>query len=128
MCDLIKNNVEMNKMLNLNNLLLDIILDAKHVGFPVPDNLDRKIVIDKNTYDRVGACYRYRLPERYEIHISEATKYAKLHDIKSIIAHEVLHANLMTMEHNCFWKMYQARMNDLGYDIKIKYEWSKILK
>lgn len=116
-------------MTNLNNLLENIISDAVSIGFPVPSNLARDIIIDKQRYDRVGACYRYKFPERYEIHLSEATQRAKINEIKNIIAHEVLHTNFMTMEHNCFWKMYQQRMNDkLGYNIQVKYSWHKILK
>ena len=116
-------------MLNLNNILESVIQDAISIGFPVPEGLSRDIVIDKKRYDRVGACYRYRFPTRYEIHLSETTQKAKLHEIKNIIAHEVLHTNFMTMEHNCFWKMYQQRMNEeFGYNIQIKYEWHKILK
>ena len=119
-------------MLAINDLhvmLYYVISDAISVGFPVPDSLSRKIYIDKNTYDRVGACYRYAFPERYEIHLSEATTCAKQNEIKNIIAHEVIHANFMTMEHNCFWQMYQQRMNiNLGYNIQVKYSWSKIIK
>lgn len=115
-------------MSDLNSILYNVIMDAISIGFPVPDSLERKVYIDKNTYDRVGACYRYSFPERYEIHLSEATKKAKLNEVKSIMAHEVLHANFMTMEHNCFWKMYQKRMNDtFGYNIKIKYSWNEII-
>lgn len=115
-------------MNDLNNMLEKVISDAINIGFPVPDSLERKIYIDKAIYDRVGACYRYRFPERYEIHLSEATKMAKINEIKNIMAHEVLHANFMTMEHNCFWKMYQQRMNEkCGYDIKIKYSWREII-
>jgi hypothetical protein len=116
-------------MADLNHLLHNVIKDAHSVGFPVPDNLERKIYIDAKTYDRVGACYRYTLPDRYEIHLSEDTQRAKTHEIKNIMAHEVLHANFMTMEHNCFWKMYQQRMNDmLGYNIKIRYSWHDIIE
>lgn len=114
---------------DLNTMLNFVIADAISVGFPVPDSLERKIYIDKNIYDRVGACYRYTFPERYEIHLSEATIRAKQNEIKNIIAHEVIHTNFMTMDHNCFWQMYQQRMNrNLGYNIQIKYTWSKIIK
>ena len=89
----------------------------------------RKIYIDKKTYDRVGACYRYRFPDRYEIHLSEDTLKAKENEIKNIIAHEVLHTHFLTSEHNAIWKMYCNLMrNNLGYNIQIKYSWHKILK
>ena len=116
-------------MVKLDSLLKEVINDAVCIGFPVSENLARQIVVDKKRYDRVGACYRYTYPERYEIHLSDATQRANIKEIKNIIAHEVLHANFMTMEHNIIWKMYQKRMNEtFGYNIQIKYSWHKILK
>lgn len=116
-------------MINLNILLQEVIKDAESVNFPVCKSLSLKIIIDTKRYDRVGACYRYKCPERYEIHLSEAVKKANTSVIKSIIAHEVLHAHFLTMEHNCFWRMYQQRMNEqYGYDIQVKYSWQQILR
>ena len=115
--------------MDLDNLLNDVIKDASSIGFPISDNLQRKIFIDHKRYDRVGACYRYRFPERYEIHLSKDTLRANQNEIKNIIAHEVLHSNILSMEHNYIWKMYQRLMNDkLEYNIQIKYSWHKILK
>lgn len=114
---------------NLLRILNNVIDDAIVVGFPVPNCLERKIYIDKKRYDRVGACYRYRLPERYEIHLSEHTLRAKQSEIKNIIAHEVLHASFLTAEHNNIWKMYCDLMSrQFGYDIQVIYSWQKILK
>lgn len=116
-------------MCNLNCILNDVINDAISIGFPVPDCLDRRIYIDKKTYDRVGACYRYRFPTKYEVHLSENTLKAKKSAIKNIVAHEVLHTHFLTMEHNEIWKMYCNLMNSkLGYNIQIKYSWCAILK
>ena len=114
---------------DLNKILVEVINDAISIGFPVPDSLERKIYIDKATYDRVGACYRYRLPEKYEVHLSEKTLLAKEIEIKNIIAHEVLHTHFLTANHNWIWKMYCDIMHDkLGYNIQTKYSWHKILK
>ena len=116
-------------MINLDNILMATIADATSVGFPVSQKLHPKIVVDKNRYDRVGACYRYRFPERYEIHVSDAVRGAKLNEIKNIIAHEVLHTTFLTMDHNCFWQIYKNKMNDMfGYNIQISYSWDEILK
>ena len=117
-------------MLELNKMLNEVINDAISVGFPVSQSLERKIYIDKNRYDRVGACYRYSTyPERYEIHLSEMTIKAKSNEIKNIIAHEVLHSCFLSMEHNNIWMMYKNLMNSkFGYDIQIYYSWHKILK
>lgn len=114
---------------DLLNMLNNVINDAIVVGFPISNNIERKIYIDKKRYDRVGACYRYRFPERYEIHLSEATLRAKQNEIKNIIAHEVLHTNFLTSDHNFIWKMYCDLMSDkFGYNIQVKYSWHKILK
>lgn len=116
-------------MYNIDYVLHNVINDAISVGFPVPNCLERKIYIDKKTYNRVGACYRYKFPERYEIHLSEDALRAKENEIKNIVAHEVLHTNFLTMEHNLLWKMYCDCMRDkFGYNIQIKYSWHKILK
>ena len=116
-------------MVNLNIILNKVIVDAKSVGFPVSENLDNKIYIDKKRYDRVGACYRYKFPEKYEIHLSEDVQKASVNNIESVIAHEVLHSNFLTMEHNYFWEMYRQRMNNkFGYNIQVKYSWLQILK
>ena len=115
--------------MNLNNILQDVIKDVASIGFPLSKNLDNNIYIDKNRYDRVGACYRYKFPERYQIHLSEDTLMAKENEVKNIIAHEVLHSNFLTMEHNYIWEMYCKRMHDkFGYNIQVKYSWHKILK
>ena len=115
--------------MDLNKLLNDVIEDVKSIGFPVSSNLQNEIYIDNKIYDRVGACYRYPFPERYEIHLSKDTLRANPYEIKNIIAHEVLHANILSMEHNYIWKTYQNLMNNkLGYNIQVKYSWHKILK
>jgi hypothetical protein len=117
-----------NCMTDVNKLLDEVIMDAISIGFPVSENLQRKIYIDYKRYDRVGACYRYNFPEKYEIHLSEDTLRAKSNEIKNIIAHEVLHSYFLTMDHNSLWRTYQQLMNaKLGYNIQIKYSWYKII-
>ena len=114
-------------MNNLSDILNGIIDDALSIGFPVSQYLERKIYIDKKRYDRVGACYRYRFPEKYEIHLSEEIIKTDIKVIKSVIAHEVLHTCFLTMDHNYFWVMYQQKMNEkFGYNIQIKYVWEEI--
>jgi hypothetical protein len=116
-------------MINLNDMLNEVIDDAIKIGFPVPETLERKIYLDKERYDRVGACYRYPCPEKYEIHLSEAVVRARIREIKNIIAHEVLHSNILSMDHGFIWSTYCNRMNTtLKYDIKIKYSWKQILE
>lgn len=116
-------------MISLNNMLNEVINDAISIGFPVPKSLERKIYIDENRYDRVGACYRYTFPERYEIHVSKDVLRAKTREIKNIIAHEVLHTCFLSMDHGHIWSMYCDRMNKkFNYNIKVKYSWHQILK
>ena len=116
-------------MININDLLIDVINDAIKIGFPISDNLERKIYFDKDRFDRVGACYRYPYPEKYEIHLSDYAKNAKINEIKNIIAHEVLHSSIFSMDHNYIWTLYKNMMNNkFGYNIKVKYSWKQILK
>ena len=66
--------------------------------------------------------------EKYEIHLSEDVLKANESEIKSIIAHEILHTCFLSMEHNWLWQTYQKSMNShYGYDIQVKYSWHKIL-
>lgn len=116
-------------MVDLNRLLNEVINDAESIGFPISKNLEKKIYLDKKRYDRVGACYRYPYPEKYEIHLSEPVIKAKINDIKDIMAHEVLHSSFVSMDHGFIWSMYKDMMNKkLKYDIKVKYSWHEILK
>jgi uncharacterized protein YjaZ len=116
-------------MVYLNSLLHEVINDAISIDFPVPKSLERKIYIDKETYDRVGACYRYTLPERYVIHLSEDVLKADINEIRNIIAHEVLHTHFLSMDHGYVWTMFCNRMNQKQkYNIKVKYSWHEILK
>lgn len=116
-------------MIFLNNLLNEVINDAISIGFPVSECLDRKIYLDKKRYDRMGACYRYMYPDKYEIHLSEEVTKAKLSEIKNIIAHEVLHACFLSMNHGYIWTMYKDLMNTkLKYNIQVKYSWHTIMR
>lgn len=116
-------------MVNLEQMLDDVINDAISIKIPISNKIERKIYIDKNQYDRVGACYRYWLPEKYEIHLSEDTMRVPKKEIKNIIAHEVLHTCFLTMEHNFIWEKYKCLMNNqLGYNIQVKYSWRKLLR
>ena len=116
-------------MIDLDKILNEVINDASSIGFPISDNLERKIHLDFKRYDRVGACYRYPYPEKYEIHLSEPVIKAKTKEIKNIMAHEVLHSSFFSMDHGFIWSMYKNLMNEkLKYNIKTKYSWHEILK
>lgn len=116
-------------MNKLNLLLNNVINDATHLGIPVSDKIEPIIYIDEKRYDRVAACYKYPFPLKYEIHLSKDTLRTSEKEIKNIIAHEVLHTCFLSMNHDVPWKIYQKRMNDqLGYNIKKKYSWHKLLK
>lgn len=119
----------MNNRHNLYDMLDNVIKDAMSVGFPISESLEKEIYIDMARYDRVGACYRYPYPEKYEIHLSEDTLKASKFEIKNIIAHEVLHSHFLTREHNWLWQHYCTLMEqNFGYKIQIVYSWKKLLK
>lgn len=116
-------------MTNLDNMLEDVIKDAKSVGIPISDKIEPKVCIDKKRYDRVAACYKYPFPIKYEIHLSSDTLRATEMEIKNIVAHEVLHTCFLSMGHDIPWRIYQKTMNEqLGYNIQAKYSWHKIIK
>lgn len=115
--------------MNLNDVLNEVINDAIGIGFPISESLERHIYLDKQRYDRVGACYRYPYPEKYEIHLSEDVIRADISEIKNIIAHEVLHSYFLSMNHGLMWSTYRDLMNTrYKYNIQIKYSWRQILK
>ena len=108
-------------MVNLDKLLLEVLEDVKSVGFPILDRLERRVYIDKNINHRFGICYRRTYPERYEIHLSEFMLDADVMEIKNVLAHEVLHSTLPTLEHNKLWHYFKDLMNEnIGYNIRVK--------
>ena len=114
-------------MVDVNKLFNSVLNDAISIGAPISNKIIPMIFIDQKRYDRVAACYKYRFPERYEIHLSEDVLNANEDDIKGIIAHEVLHT--CCMKHNGKWKLYQLKMNKyFGYNIKVEYSWNEILE
>lgn len=113
--------------MNVNELFQAVLNDVICVGAPISNKIMPIIFIDKKRYDRVGACYKYKFPERYEIHLSEDVLNAKEYEIKNIIAHEILHT--CCMEHNGNWRLYQLKLNKyFGYNIKVEYSWHEILE
>lgn len=116
-------------MIDIDRLLQDVIHDARYIGIPISDAIEPTVYIDKQRYDRVAACYKYPFPRRYEIHVSCDTLRANETEIKNIIAHEVLHTCLCSMDHGWPWEIYTKLMNKkLGYNIQEKYSWHKIIK
>lgn len=117
-----KKDLELDLMVNLNYILECVINDAKLIGFPTTHLICNKVFIDKNVFDKVAECRHYYFKNIYEIHISEKTLSTNENNIKNIIAHEVLHANIMTQNHGYFWTMYCNKMKKIfGYNIKEKY-------
>ena len=115
-------------MVYVNELLNNVIADALSINIPISTKIVSTVFIDEERYDRVAACYKYKFPERYEIHLSSDVLRASEYDIKNIIAHEILHTCYASMQHEGAWELYQTKMNQrLGYDIQLKYSWRKIL-
>ena len=115
-------------MTYVNKLLNNVIIDALSIGIPISTKIINTIYIDEERYDRVAACYKYKFPERYEIHLSPDVLRASEYEIKNIIAHEILHTCIECMPHEGIWELYQRRMNRrLGYNIQVEYSWREIL-
>lgn len=112
-------------MVNLEEILTEVMNDAKNAGIPIASNIYNKIIIDTSATKTMGMCHM--LFDRYEIHISQKVLKAKRKHIKNIIAHEVLHTCFMSMHHFYPWLEYSRIMNETyNYDIRVKYSWADI--
>lgn len=112
----------------IDNLLHEIIQEARDINIPISSQIANEIMIDYGQIDRMGACYQYKYPTtRYVIHLSSDTLNGSEYMIKSIIAHEILHTCKLCTEHNSIWNFYKNKMIKFyNYNIKVEYSWGEI--
>lgn len=110
----------------LNDLLFDVITDAKNAGIPIDKNINKTVQIDTNRVDRMGYC-DCKVFE-YTIHITDIVLSANVKYIKDILGHEILHTCFLAKNHSWPWCEYAKIMNNkYGYNIKEKYNsWKEI--
>lgn len=102
---------------DIDNILKDVIKEAKAVDIPVPANVHEHVYINPRPKRRFGCCSTKG--GKLCIEISEFLLKATEKKIRGVIAHEVLHTCRGCRDHGPRWKEYAARMNAAyGYDIK----------
>lgn len=99
----------------INNLLQDIIAEAKTLNIPI-GNIDPIVTINTRATKRLGQCSKRG--EKYYIQISSFIITEDKKALKETLAHEVLHTAYGCMNHGETWKKYANIMNrKYGYDI-----------
>ena len=102
---------------DIDNILREVIKEAKDLKIPVPDNINKQVYINPRPKRRFGCCSTKN--GKHCIEISEFLLKAEAKKIRSVIAHEVLHTCRGCRDHGPRWKEYAARMKEAyGYDIK----------
>ena len=117
----------------LNELLIEVISQAKNLGIPVSSQIKNEVVVNQRARSRFGCCKIIQTPSlksqhgvkiekqipKYMIEISVALSEAPIEAIKEVLAHEVLHTTLGGDSHTGNWKKYAKMMNqNYGYNIK----------
>ncbi|MDD4377128.1 MAG: SprT-like domain-containing protein [Eubacteriales bacterium] len=104
----------------IKRLYNDVYYDLVTIKIPLANN----IVLDReNTRAklRLGSCKKIKKIGKIEYHIELSNKLRKLNDreIKSVIAHELIHTCPDCMNHGIIWKEYSKIANaKLGYNVE----------
>ena len=102
---------------NLNDILKEVIKEARELKIPVPDSISEEIIINPRPRKWYGCC-RKRAGE-FTIEISEFVLGCEENKLRQIIAHEVLHTCRGCYDHGERWKTYANAMNKAyGYNIR----------
>jgi len=102
---------------DLNELLKEVINEARDADIPVPFNIDKEVIINKKAKKRFGCCHKVN--KIFQIEISEFVINAPIKKIKQTLAHEVIHTCDGCFNHGGLWNAYIHKMNAIyGYDIK----------
>jgi predicted SprT family Zn-dependent metalloprotease len=99
-----------------NELLQEVIEQARKINIPVSIDVDPTITINTRAKGRFGQCKKRN--GKYLIEISQYLTQAEDKYIKETLAHEILHTCPDCMNHGREWKYYVSRMNyNYGYNI-----------
>lgn len=91
-----------------DQILQDILRQARQLGIPVSDRVAPHIVLNKRAKKRYGRCMLQN--GVYTIEISAFIPPEDLLVLHETIAHEVLHTCPGCMNHGPLWKSYAAQM------------------
>lgn len=99
-----------------DQILADVLRQAKAAGVPVSDKIDPHVVLNTRAKKRYGRCVLQN--GRYQIEISAFIPQNDLRLLHEVIAHEVLHTCPGCMNHGARWKLYAKVLCDrYGYTI-----------
>ena len=102
--------------MDLDNLLQQVIAEAKAIGIPVSQNIRPKVIINSRAKTRFGCCRK--TAEGFVIEISDRVIAAGEQACRKVLSHEILHSCYGCMSHGVKWKSYAAKMNAAyGYEI-----------
>jgi len=102
--------------MDVNELLRQVIAEAKALKIPVSDRISPQVIINRRAKTRFGCCKK--TGEGFVIELSERVALAGEAACKEVLAHEILHSCYGCMSHGVRWKSYAAKMNvAYGYDI-----------
>ena len=102
--------------MDVNELLRQVIAEAKALKIPVSDNISPHVVINRRAKTRFGCCKK--TAAGFLIELCERVTEAGEAACKEVLAHEILHSCYGCMSHGVRWKSYAAKMNAAyGYDI-----------
>jgi predicted SprT family Zn-dependent metalloprotease len=113
----------------LNQLLQQVINEAKALGIPVSRHISPSLFINNRTKSRFGGCKKVKgfVHHTYQIEISKVLLEAEADSIREIIAHEVLHTCPGCMNHGTAWKNYCKMMEgSLGYRLERTSSYDKL--
>ncbi len=141
---------EANSYMDLDEILSEIIEEARAINIPVPYHIKPQVKINSRPKKRLGCCYKEG--RFFVIEISKflldavndaATCNADFNDsgcdtvaitvacntamnrVRQTIAHEVLHTCPECFDHGPLWRTYAAMMNNTyGYSIEKTTKWS----
>lgn len=105
----------------INDLLKEVIGEAKKAGIPVGKNIAEEVYINSRAVTRIGACKteNKKGTKHFSIEIGSALLTSDEKTIKGVLAHEILHTCDKCNNHGSQWKKYAHILNETyGYNIK----------
>lgn len=102
-------------MKKYNQLLQEVILEAKQLNIPISQNIDPTVLINTRA-KRFGQCKRRG--DKFLIELSSIFDQAEEKMAKQTLAHEIIHTCKDCFDHQALWKSYVNKMNRAyGYNI-----------
>ena len=106
-------------ILPIDDLLQDVIAQARALNIPVSEHIQPHVRINRRAMGRFGACFANRREGTFLIEISDVLLNATEEACRQTLAHEVLHTCYGCQNHKKRWHHYADMMNrTYGYCIE----------